>query len=288
MKCSADMRDVKVSSISDLVCNLCIKANTVLETNVVEAMNEALSEERSPIGREIIGELIENAEIASKNSIAMCQDTGISVVYVEIGHDVHLVGGDLYEAINEGVRRGYTDGYLRKSVVSDPLFSRTNTKDNSPAVVHVKLVEGNEIKVTVAPKGAGSENMSVVQMLTPSSGIVGVKKVILDCVKRAGANSCPPMAIVGVGIGGTMEKAAELSKESLLRPIGSRNPDERYANLEEELLREINDTGIGPGGLGGTVTALDVHIEWFPTHIACLPVAVNIQCNACRHASGVI
>jgi len=288
MEHSDNLRRVDVSLISDIVSKLCIKANTVLEDNVIAAMQKALSKENSPIGKEIIAELIDNAQIAAEKKIAMCQDTGIAVVYIELGYNVCLIGGDLYEAINKGVIKGYQEGFLRKSVVSDPLFSRINTKNNSPAVIHLKLVEGDKIKITVAPKGAGSENMSIVQMVTPSSGLSGVKKVILDCVKKAGANACPPMAIVGVGIGGTMEKAAELSKESLLREIGSRNPDPMYAKLEEELLKEINNTGIGPGGLGGTITALDVHIEWFPTHIACLPVAVNIQCNACRHATGTI
>lgn len=250
------------------------------------ALSRAAASEKSPLGRQILGQLEENLEIAAEEMIPICQDTGMAVVFIEIGQDVHLEGGDLEDAVNEGVRRGYVEGFLRKSVVRDPLI-RENTKDNTPAVIHTKIVPGKNIKITVAPKGFGSENMSRIFMLKPAEGIEGVKNAVITAVQDAGPNACPPM-VVGVGIGGTFEKCALLAKEALTREVGSHSPIPYVKEMEEELLERINGLGIGPGGLGGTTTALAVNINTYPTHIAGLPVAVNICCHVNRHITRVI
>jgi fumarate hydratase subunit alpha len=256
-----------------------------LGDDVVEAFAEAFEKEESPVGKDIFRQLLENAKIAKEEGIPLCQDTGMVVVFIEMGQDIHIVGGDLNQAINEGVRQGYRDGYLRASSL-DPLV-RKNFGDNTPAIIHVEIVPGENFKLTVIPKGFGGENMSQVALLTPASGIDGIREFVLQTVEKAGANPCPP-GIIGVGIGGTLEKAAMIAKKSLLRPIGQRHPDNGIARLEEELLEEINGLGVGPQGLGGTVTALDVHIETYPTHIASLPVAVNLQCNCHRHKEAML
>ncbi|NOZ57848.1 MAG: fumarate hydratase [Calditrichaeota bacterium] len=280
------MREVPVSRITEEVARLSIEANYQLGDDVVQALRKALDQEESPVGRSILERIIENAEIAAQGEYPYCQDTGFAVVYVEIGQDVKLTGGDLYDAINEGVRKGYTEGYLRKSIVRDPL-RRVNTGDNTPAVIWTDIVPGDKVKITVAAKGGGSENMSEVRMLKPADGAEGVKNFVVERVERSGGNPCPPI-VVGVGIGGTFEKCAWLAKKAAIRKIGERNPDPFYAEMEEELLERINKLGIGPQGLGGRVTALDVHIEVYPCHIASLPVAVNIQCHADRHKTVVI
>jgi len=275
------MREVPVERITEAVRRLSVEANTRLGDDVVAAFERFREGEQSPTGRDVLAQLLENARIARDEGLPLCQDTGFAVVFVDLGQDVHLVGGDLYEAVNEGVRQGYREGYLRKSIVADPL-RRKNTGDNTPAVVHVRLVPGDRVRITFAPKGGGSENMSGIAMLKPADGVEGVKRFVVDRVRQAGPNPCPP-TIVGVGIGGTFEIAALLAKRALLRPVGDRNPDPFYADLEEELLAEVNRLGIGPAGLGGTTTSLDVHIEVHPCHIASLPVAVNIQCHSARH-----
>jgi len=276
------MRDIDIELITEAVRKLCMDANYYLNDDILSAMEEGLEREVSETGKSIISQLIENASIARENNMAICQDTGMAVVFVEIGQEVHITGGLLNEAINEGVRRGYRDGYLRKSVVRDPV-NRVNTRDNTPAVIHYDIVEGDRLKLIVAPKGFGSENMSAVKMLKPSDGMEGVKNFIIETVDKAGPNPCPPI-VVGVGIGGTMEKAAILSKKALLRPLNKRSSIDYVRDLETELLESINGLGIGPAGLGGKLTALAVNIEVFPTHIAGLPVAVNISCHATRHA----
>lgn len=247
------------------------------------AFEKARENETSPIGKDILGKLLQNADLAAKEVAPICQDTGMTVVFVELGQDVHIEGGYLEDAINAGVADGYVGGYLRKSVVAEPLFERKNTTNNTPAVINTRIVPGDKLKIKVAPKGFGSENKSVLKMLVPADGIEGVKKVFLEAVKYAGPNACPPM-VVGVGIGGTMDKAALLAKQAAVRSIDSRNPDERYAKLEDELLEMARATGVGPQGLGGINTAVKVNVEWYPTHIAGLPVAVNINCHAARHA----
>lgn len=276
------MREINVNLIIQAVEDLCIDSNYYLNEDVLNALKSGYNTEESDTGREIIGSIIRNAEIARDKKIAICQDTGMTVVFVEIGQEVHVIGGSLADAINEGVRRGYRRGFLRKSVVMDPI-ERVNTEDNTPAVIHYGIVEGDSLKIIVAPKGFGSENMSGLKMLKPSDGIDGVKKFIVDTVDKAGPNPCPPI-IVGVGIGGTLEKAAILAKKSLLRPVNIRSSIPYVKKLEEEMLQTINKLGIGPSGLGGRITALAVNIEVFPTHIAGLPVAVNINCHASRHA----
>jgi fumarate hydratase subunit alpha len=281
------MREINAQVITKAVRDLFMQANYVISCDVLDELKRALEAEESPVGKSILEQIIKNDEIAKKEEIAMCQDTGLAVVFIELGQNIRIIGGDLQEAVDRGVRLAYQEGYLRKSVVSDPLFERKNTGDNTPAVVYMDLVPGDCIKIIAAPKGAGSENMSAVKMLKPADGVEGVKKFVVDTVKKAGPNPCPP-TIIGVGIGGTMERAALLSKKALLRPLDQQNSDERYAKLEKEILEEINKSGIGPGGLGGRITSLAVHIEHFPTHIACLPVAVNICCHACRHAEAVI
>ncbi len=275
------MREIDVREITEALRRMAVAANTELGADVLEAFARFKAREESPTGRDILDQLTENARIAREEKLPLCQDTGFAVVFVELGQDVRLVGGDLTEAVNQGIRQGYQEGYLRKSIVKDPL-RRVNTGDNTPAVIHLKLVPGEHLKVTFAPKGGGSENMSGIAMLRPADGVEGVKRFVLDRVSQAGPNPCPP-TIVGVGIGGTFEVAAYLSKLALLRPLGQRHPDPYYAALEEELLASVNRLGIGPQGLGGTTTSLDVHVEVHPCHIASLPVAVNIQCHSARH-----
>lgn len=277
------MRNIEAQNITDAVTKLCIDANYYLSPDIYDALKTAEKEEASPLGQEVIGKLINNADIAREENMAICQDTGLAVIFAEVGQEAHIVGGDFETAINAGVAKGYADGYLRKSVVSDPVFHRVNTKDNTPAILHTSIVPGDKLKLTMCPKGFGSENKSGVKMLVPADGVEGIKKVVLDFVKLAGSNPCPPM-VVGVGIGGTMEKAAILAKKALARPVNQPNAHPDYAKLEQELLALVKKTGIGPQGLGGTTTALAVNVEWFPTHIAGMPVAVNINCHATRHA----
>lgn len=280
------VREIDVKNISEEISRLCIEANLRLSPDMEEAVHEAAAGEDSALGRRVLEQLEENLEIAAAERIPMCQDTGMTVVFIELGQDVHLTGGDLTEAVNAGVRKGYTEGKLRKSVVGDPLY-RKNTNDNTPAVIHTKIVPGDRVKVTVAPKGFGSENMSRIFMLKPAQGIEGVKEAVLQAVREAGPNACPPM-FVGVGIGGTFEKSALLAKEALLRPVESFSEKEEIACLERELLQSVNNMGIGPGGLGGRTTALCVKIETYATHIAGLPVAVNICCHVNRHKTVII
>ena len=281
------MKEIHCNDIAQAVARLAIDACYRLPADMVEAMRKSREVEPSPVGRTILDQLLENAGIAAEGQIPLCQDTGITVVFAEIGQDVHIVGGAFEDAVNEGVRRGYTDGYLRKSCVFEPLFERKNTGDNTPAVLHSRLVPGDRLRLRLAPKGAGSENKSVLKMLVPADGIDGVRKVVLDAVLAAGPNSCPPL-VVGVGIGGTMELAALCAKRAAARDLESHNADARYAAFEDELLDMVNRTGVGPQGLGGVTTALKVHVEWAPTHIASLPVAVNINCHAARHAEIVL
>lgn len=275
------IRTIRVEEITKNIKEMCIEANHFLSPDMAEAMKCAEKNEEAPLGKQILEQLQENLKIAGEDMIPICQDTGMAVVFLEIGQDVHLEGGALEDAVNEGVRQGYVEGYLRKSVVGDPLI-RENTKDNTPAVLHTRIVDGDQVKIKVAPKGFGSENMSRVFMLKPSEGIEGVKDAVLTAVKDAGPNACPPM-VVGVGIGGTFEKCALMAKEALTREVGSHSEIEYVKELEEELLTKINNLGIGPGGLGGTTTALAVNINTYPTHIAGLPVAVNICCHVNRH-----
>lgn len=275
------MRTIHTEEIISNIKEMCIEANHMLTPDMQKALECAVTEEKSPIGQKVLGQLQDNLQIAQEDTIPICQDTGMAVVFLEIGQDVHFEGGSLTGAINEGVRQGYVDGYLRKSVVKDPLI-RENTKDNTPAVIHYDLVPGDKVKITVAPKGFGSENMSRIFMLKPADGIEGVKNAILTAVKDAGPNACPPM-VVGVGIGGTFEKCALLAKKALTRPVDERSSIPYVKELEEELLATINQLGIGPGGLGGSTTALAVNINTYPTHIAGLPVAVNICCHVNRH-----
>ena len=275
------IRTIRVEEITKNIKEICIEANHFLSPDMAEAMKCAEKNEEAPLGKQILEQLQENLKIAGEDMIPICQDTGMAVVFLEIGQDVHLEGGALEDAVNEGVRQGYVEGYLRKSVVGDPLI-RENTKDNTPAVLHTRIVDGDQVKIKVAPKGFGSENMSRVFMLKPAEGIEGVKDAVLTAVKDAGPNACPPM-VVGVGIGGTFEKCALMAKEALTREVGSHSEIEYVKELEEELLTKINSLGIGPGGLGGTTTALAVNINTYPTHIAGLPVAVNICCHVNRH-----
>lgn len=275
------MREVNVSKITDAVKQLCIETNRILPADLEETICKACKMETNDTGKAILNDLCRNMDAAREMQIPICQDTGMAVVFLEIGQDVHLEGGALEDAVNEGVRQGYVEGYLRKSVVGDPLI-RENTKDNTPAVLHTRIVDGDQVKIKVAPKGFGSENMSRVFMLKPAEGIEGVKDAVLTAVKDAGPNACPPM-VVGVGIGGTFEKCALMAKEALTREVGSHSEIEYVKELEEELLTKINSLGIGPGGLGGTTTALAVNINTYPTHIAGLPVAVNICCHVNRH-----
>ena len=275
------MRTLNVEEISKNIKEMCIEANHFLSKDMDIAMKNAVSTEKSPLGKKILSQLQDNLKIAGKDMIPICQDTGMAVVFLEIGQDVHFEGGNLEDAVNEGIRRGYVDGYLRKSVVKDPIL-RENTKDNTPGIIHYKIVPGDQVKIKVAPKGFGSENMSRVFMLKPADGIEGVKEAVLTAVTDAGPNACPPM-VVGVGIGGTFEKCALMAKEALTREVGSHSDIPYVKELEEELLERINKIGIGPGGLGGSTTALAVNVNTYPTHIAGLPVAVNICCHVNRH-----
>ena len=280
------MREVNVSIITDNIKEMCIEANHFLTDDMKNVFEKAVKNEESALGKQVLGQLEENLKIAGEDMIPICQDTGMAVVFINVGQDVHLIGGDITDAINEGVRRGYVEGYLRKSVVKDPIY-RENTKDNTPAVIHFNIVPGDKVDITVAPKGFGSENKSRVFMLKPADGIEGVKEAILTAVKDAGPNACPPM-VVGVGIGGTFEKCAYLAKKALTRDLNEESPVEYVRDLEKEMLEKINKLGIGPGGLGGTQTALAINIETYPTHIAGLPVAVNICCHVNRHSHRVI
>jgi len=274
------IRELHVQEITRAVKRLCIEANEQLGEDVLSCFQEARKNEPSPVGREILDQLIENARIAREEQVPMCQDTGLGVIFLEIGQDLHLTGGDLTEAVNQGVREGYGEGYLRKSACHP--FTRKNTGDNTPAVIYTDLVPGDQLKLWVVPKGGGSENMSRIFMLPPSAGIPGIKEKIVETVKEAGPNPCPP-TIIGVGIGGTFEQAALQAKKSLLRPLGTPNPDAELDQLEKEILGLINNLGIGPQGLGGRITSLAVHIRLLPCHIASFPLAVNVQCHASRH-----
>ena len=280
------IRTINIKEITTNIKEMCIEANHFLSEDMERAMKQAEKAEQSPLGKQILNQLKENLEIAADDMIPICQDTGMAVIFLEIGQDVHLQGGSLEDAVNEGVRQGYVEGFLRKSVVKDPLI-RENTKDNTPAVIHYKIVEGSQVKIKVAPKGFGSENMSRVFMLKPADGIEGVKEAVLTAVKEAGPNACPPM-VVGVGIGGTFEKCALMAKEALTREVGTHSDIQYVKEMEKELLAKINSLGIGPGGLGGTTTALAVNINTYPTHIAGLPVAINICCHVNRHIVRVL
>jgi len=279
------MREIPVSEVTETVARLCIEANTDLGTDVEEAFRRMKETEESPTGKEVLDLLLENARIAREERMPICQDTGLAVVFLDVGQDVHFTGGSLEDAIHEGVRQGYEKGYLRKSTCHP--FTRKNLGDNTPAIIHTRIVPGDRVRIIVEPKGGGSENMSRVVMLAPAEGIEGIKAYILQRVRESGSNPCPPI-VVGVGIGGTFERAAFLAKKATLRPIGTKNPDPELDALERELLEKINRIGIGPGGLGGRTTALAVHIEMMPCHIASLPLAVNIQCHAGRHKEAVL
>jgi len=281
------MREIAAETVAETVARLCMEANYDLGEDVEGALRAALEREESEVGRGILRQILENAAIARQEKIPICQDCGLAVVFLELGQEVHIVGGDLYEAVNEGVRRGYREGYLRKSVVRQPFSARQNTGDNTPAVIHTRIVPGEHLRITVAPKGGGSENMSRLAMLTPAAGRQGIVNFVLRTVDEAGANPCPPI-ILGVGIGGSFERVAYLAKYALLRPLGTPNPDPELADLERELLERVNRLGIGPQGFGGRITALAVHVEAEPCHIASLPAAVNIQCHAARHKEAVL
>ncbi|NLW02520.1 MAG: fumarate hydratase [Clostridiaceae bacterium] len=280
------MKEISALQIIDVVRKLCIDSNIYLNDDIRESLAKAQELEESESGKSILQSLLKNAEIAAEEGMAICQDTGMAIVFVRIGQDVRITGGSLTDAINEGVKRGYSEGYLRCSIVDDPI-TRKNTGDNTPAVIHYDIVEGDELRIDVVPKGFGSENMSALKMLKPSDGVEGIKRFVMEAISNAGPNPCPPI-IVGIGIGGSMEKCALLAKKALLREVGSRNQEKHLADLEEQLLEEINQLGIGPAGLGGRITALGVMIEAWPTHIAGLPVAVNISCHATRHRSAVL
>lgn len=279
------MREINVNKIKDIVKNFCMEANYFLGDDMIQAFKKGIEVEESPVGKNVLNILLENADIAANEKLPICQDTGVAVVFLEIGQDVHFTDGNLYDAINEGVREGYREGYLRKSMCHP--FTRANTGDNTPAVIHTTVVPGDKVKITVAPKGGGSENMSLQKMLKPSDGLEGIKKMIIDRVSEAGPNPCPPI-IVGVGIGGNFERSAILSKKALLRELGTDNQNKELDLIEKELLEEINNLGIGPQGLGGRVYCLGVHILMEPCHIASLPVAINMQCHAARHKEVVI
>ena len=282
-----EIRRIKACDITAAVKKLFMDCNYFIGSDIMNALETACENEQSPVGKSVLSQIIENDKIAAREEIPLCQDTGMAVLFVEYGDKVVIEDGSFDEAVNEGVRQAYEEGCLRKSVVSDPVFDRVNTRDNTPAIIHTKIVSGNTIKITAGGKGFGSENMSAIKMLTPSYGVEGVKQFILDTVFKAGPNPCPPI-VVGVGIGGTFERAAQLAKKATFRPIDTKNEDERYAALEDELLTEINKMGFGPAGLGGNTTAIGVNIETSPTHIAGMPVAVNICCHAARHASTTI
>lgn len=280
------MREINTKLISQAVSEMCISSNCLVGSDIKKSLSTAEKNESSPLGRTVLKTLLDNADIAEDKMIPICQDTGMVVVFIELGQDARIVGGNLEDAVNEGVAKGYTEGYLRASVVADPI-RRVNTKNNTPAVIHYRLVPGDQLKITVSPKGFGSENMSALKMLKPSQGLDGVKNFVLETVRQAGPNPCPPI-IVGIGIGGTMEKSALMAKESLLRPVGSVNSDSFWADIEADLLTQINNLGIGPAGFGGLSTAMAVHIGVYATHIAGLPVAVNIGCHVTRHSERVL
>jgi fumarate hydratase subunit alpha len=281
------MREIAASSITQTVAELCQQANFELGEDVLSALKQARQTEESPLGKQVLSQLLENARIARKERVPLCQDCGTAVVFLEIGQETHITGGDLPAAVEAGVRRGYTQGYLRKSIVSQPFSARINTRDNTPPVIHTEIVPGNQLKITVMPKGGGAENMSRLAMLKPSDGREGVIDLVVRAVDEAGGNPCPPL-IVGIGIGATAEKATLLAKKALLRPLGKPNPDPEITRLEKEVLSRINDLGIGPSGFGGRTTALAVHAEVTPTHLASLPVAVNLQCHSARHQEAVL
>ena len=281
------MRDINVKEVTKTVSRLFQEACYYLPEDVVTALKQAREAEESPVGRKVLDRILENAEISAKGEIPICQDTGDAVVFLELGQDVHIVGGDLYSAINEGVRQGYNEGYLRKSMVSRPFSARTNTKDNTPAIIYTDIVPGDRLKIIAVPKGGGAENMSRLAMLTPAKGRQGVIDFVVNAVVEAGSNPCPTV-IVGVGIGGTVEKTVLLAKKALVRKVGEPNPDPEVAELEKEILNRVNNLGIGPMGYGGRITALAVHAEVFPTHIASLPVAVNLQCWCARHKEAIL
>ena len=278
----SQIREVDVAAVTAAVKDLCITANYDLPVDVYDALVAAQEAEESPVGREELGQLVENADIAAADRVPICQDTGFAVIFAEVGQDVHLTGGDFEEAVHEGVRQGYGDGYLRKSVAEEPGHARRNTKDNTPAIIHTSIVPGDQVTLTMMAKGGGAENMSSLNMLKPAQGWAGMVDAVVETVSRAGSNPCPPV-IIGVGIGGTIEKVTLLAKKALLRDVGSTHPDPRIAAMEDELLEKINALGIGPQGLGGRTTALDVFIEEMPCHIASMPMAVNVQCHAQRH-----
>ena len=276
------MREIKAKDITQAVADLCQQANFELGEDVLSALKEARKKEESPLARDVLDKILENARIAQEESLPLCQDCGTAVIFLEVGQDVHITGGDLYTAVAEGVRQGYTKGYLRKSIVSQPFSARVNTQDNTPPVIHTKIVPGSQLRVIVMPKGSGAENMSQVAIFKPGAGRQGIIDLVVATVNEAEGNPCPPL-IIGLGIGGTAEKAMLLAKEALLRPVGEPNPDSEIAELERDILTQVNALGIGPLGLGGTITALAVHAEVMPTHIASLPVAVNLQCHSARH-----
>lgn len=277
------MREIHYKDIVSSVAKLCVDACCIQTDDIKKAFRQAADKESSPLGKSILDKLIENGKIAEETFVPICQDTGMAVIFVELGQDVRIVGGYIEDAINEGIKEGYVGGYLRKSVVAEPLFERKNTTDNTPAVIHTRIVKGDKLNIKMAAKGFGSENKSILKMLVPADGIEGVKKIFTEAINLAGPNACPPL-VVGVGIGGTMEKAALLAKIAAVREIGSHNEDARYAKLEDELLEIANNSGVGPQGLGGNTTAFAVNVEWYPTHIAGLPIAVNINCHAARHS----
>jgi fumarate hydratase subunit alpha len=281
------LKTIITKEITDAVSRLSQEANLFLPGDVLDALKKARTAEESPIAQQALDQIIENAKLASDEQMAICQDCGATVVYLEVGQDVHITGGDLYDAVNEGIRQGYEKGYLRKSMVRQPFSARVNTKDNTPAIIHTDIVPGDKLKITVVPKGGGSENMSRLFMLTPSAGRQGIIDSVVRAVDEAGSNPCPPI-IVGVGIGGTAEKAMDLAKKALLRKVDEANPDPEVADLEKELLKRVNALGIGPQGFGGRITALSVHVETFPAHIASMPLAVNLQCHAARHKEAVL
>jgi len=281
------MRKLDVSIIKENIKEMCMEANYFLPEDVERAIKEAAEKENSPVGKEVFAQILKNIEIAKTEHLAICQDTGYADLFLEIGQEVFFTGGELKEAIAQGVREGYSEGYLRKSIVDDPVFDRKNTKDNTPPVIHFDIVSGDRVKITMIPKGGGSENMSTVRMMKPADGIEGIKDFVVKWVEEAGGNPCPPV-VVGVGIGGTFEYAAYLAKKALIRPIGSRHPDSRYRDAEMEILERINKTGVGPMGLGGRITALDVHIETYPCHIASMPVGININCHVARKKERII
>lgn len=282
-----NIRQIKAETVTETVKQLFLDCNYFIGKDIMTALEKARENEKSKVGKSVLTQIIENDKLAAKEEVPLCQDTGMAILFVEYGDKVVIEDGSFEDAVNEGVRQAYKDGYLRKSVVNDPVFDRLNTKDNTPAIIHTRIVKGNKIKITAGGKGFGSENMSAIKMLTPSYGIEGVKKFILDTVRTAGPNPCPPI-VVGVGIGGTFERCAQLAKKATFRAIDTHNEDERYAKLEDELLESINKMGFGPAGLGGTTTAIGVNIETSPTHIAGMPVAVNICCHAARHSSAEI